>query len=78
MRKGSFDEEDRELLDNINGHINVNDDLNKINKDFAGDTFSQISSTYENQNGLYNQQSNNEFFMNKLSHPPYKNVSKTS
>lgn len=40
MRKGSFDDEDRELLDNINGHINMNDDLNKINKDFAGDTFS--------------------------------------
>lgn len=27
--------------------VNMNDDLNKIHKDFAGDTFSQISSTYE-------------------------------
>lgn len=41
---------DEDLFDNFGSQMMImggGDDLNKIHKNFAGDTFSQISSTYE-------------------------------
>jgi len=40
--------EEDDLFDNFGSQMLImGDDLNKMNKNFAGDTFSQISSTYE-------------------------------
>lgn len=39
---------DDDLIDNFGSQMLImGDDLNKMHKNFAGDTFSQISSTYE-------------------------------
>jgi hypothetical protein len=48
-----------DLFDQISSQMLINDDMN--GKDFAGETFSQISSTFENMAPHQQQQSNNEF-----------------
>eukprot|EP00347_Sterkiella_histriomuscorum_P010548 403375860 len=55
-------EDDDQNLQNLSDHFGSQivimggggDDLNKIHQNFAGDTFSQISSTYEQQQQLHN------------------------
>jgi hypothetical protein len=48
-----------DLFDNFGSQMLImGDDLNKMHKNFAGDTFSQISSTYEQQMNMLSNQPN--------------------
>lgn len=86
--QGGMDDIDNEMLGNISDHFGSQimmiggDDLNKLHQNFAGDTFSQISSTYEQQqqqlqahvkgsikhSSLTNNNINNQGILNALSH----------